>query len=100
VRWDRAAKPGVSNLLEILAALTERAPDDVAAGYDRYGPLKADTAEAIIEFTRPIRQRYAELLGDPGAVTAVLRDGASKASAVAAPTLARANRAIGLLAPG
>jgi len=100
VRWDRQAKPGVSNLLEILGTLTGRAPADVAAGYEQYGPLKADTAEAVIEFTRPIRERHRELSADPGAVATVLRRGAERAGEVAATTLARARAAVGLLPPG
>jgi tryptophanyl-tRNA synthetase len=97
VRWDRAAKPGVSNLLEILGTLTGRPPDEVAAGYDQYGPLKADTAEAIVEMTRPVRERYQELVADPATVAQVFEAGAERADAVASATLDRASAAIGLL---
>jgi tryptophanyl-tRNA synthetase len=97
VRWDRAAKPGVSNLLEILGTLTGRPPDEVATGYDQYGPLKADTAEAIVEMTRPVRERYQELVADPATVAHVFEAGAERAEAVASATLARASAAIGLL---
>ena len=48
VRFDRANKPGVSNLLEILAACTGRTPEKVAEGYSQYGPLKNDAGEAVI----------------------------------------------------
>ena len=58
VRYDPEAKPGVSNLVAILAAATDRDPHEVAAGYTQYGPLKADTAEAVIELLRPLQQRY------------------------------------------
>ena len=47
VRFDVAAKPGVSNLLSILAAATGRTPEEAAVGYEQYGPLKADTAAAV-----------------------------------------------------
>ena len=47
VRFDRAAKPGVSNLLEILAVSTDSTPEAVAAKYTQYGPLKTDTGEAV-----------------------------------------------------
>jgi tryptophanyl-tRNA synthetase len=97
VRYDRAHKPGVSNLLEILAASTGRDPEKVAGDYTRYGDLKADTAAAVLELIGPIRARYEELSADPGAVTEVLRAGAERAEAVAAVTLARAMDAIGLL---
>jgi tryptophanyl-tRNA synthetase len=99
VRYDRASKPGVSNLLELLALSTGREPAAVAAGYTRYGDLKADTAAAVIELVRPIRQRYEELSQDPATVTKVLRHGAERAEAVASVTLRRAMDAIGLLRP-
>ncbi|MFM7535301.1 MAG: tryptophan--tRNA ligase [Acidimicrobiales bacterium] len=99
VRYDPAAKPGVSNLLEILAAVTGRTPQEAAAGYTQYGPLKADTAEAVVEYLRPVQARYAELAADPGEVARLLRIGSGKARAVASATLDRAYRALGLL-PG
>ena len=97
VSFDPEKKPGVSNLLQILGAATGRPPPDVAEGYSQYGALKADAAEAVIELLRPVRERYAELAADPEAVRATLRRGAEKAEEVAAPTLARARSAIGLL---
>jgi tryptophanyl-tRNA synthetase len=97
VAFDPDKKPGVSNLLQILAAATGRSPDDLAAGYTQYGPLKADTAESVIELLRPVRERYAELAADPEAVRATLRRGAEKAETVARATLARARDAVGLL---
>ena len=97
VRLDRAAKPGVSNLLEILAAATGSSAEDVATRYSQYGPLKADTGEAVVELLRPIQARYRELIADRGELAALLRRGAQKAATVAAATLARAHTAIGLL---
>jgi tryptophanyl-tRNA synthetase len=100
VVYDPEKKPGVANLLAILAAATGRRPDDVAQGYSQYGPLKADTAEAVIELVRPVRERYEALAADPEAVRATLTRGAEKAEAVAGVTLARARHAIGLLSRG
>jgi tryptophanyl-tRNA synthetase len=97
VVFDPEKKPGVANLLQILGAATGRSPDDVAEGYSQYGPLKADTAQAVIELLRPVQERYTELASDPEAVRATLRRGAEKAEEVAASTLARARTAIGLL---
>jgi tryptophanyl-tRNA synthetase len=97
VHFDRAKKPGVSNLLEILAAATGSSPEVVAARYSQYGPLKADTGEAVVELLRPVQARYRELIADRGELAALLRRGAEKASTVAAATLARAHAAIGLL---
>ncbi len=99
VRFDRAAKPGISNLLEIHAAATGRAPQDVAADYSQYGALKAATGEAVIELLRPIQARYGELMDDRGELSSLLIKGAQKARIVASATLARAHRHIGLLAP-
>jgi tryptophanyl-tRNA synthetase len=100
VRYDPATKPGVSNLLAILGAATGRDPASLADSYDQYGPLKADTAEAVVELLRPIQTRFAELAADPGGTAAILAKGAEKAQAVAGPTLARAQAALGLLSPG
>ena len=98
VRYDREAKPGVANLLELLAVATGRSPDEVAMGYEQYGPLKADTAAAVVEFLRPMQQRFSEYADDPGHVEDVLAKGAEKAHAVAAGTLARSREAMGFLA--
>jgi tryptophanyl-tRNA synthetase len=97
VTFDPEKKPGVANLLQVLAAATDRRPEDVAGGYSQYGPLKADAAAAVIELLRPLRERYAELAADPEAVRATLERGAAKAQAVAGATLGRARDAIGLL---
>ncbi|HEX3947131.1 MAG TPA: tryptophan--tRNA ligase [Acidimicrobiales bacterium] len=99
VRYDRQAKPGLSNLLELLAATTDRRPEEVAAGYRRYGDLKKDLSEALVELLRPVRERHAVLSADLDAVRQVLAAGAGRAGAVAGPTYARAAGAIGLLAP-
>ena len=99
VRYDPDAKPGVSNLLSILGAATDRDPADVADDYNLYGPLKADTAEAVVEVLSPVQARFAELEADPAETARLLRVGADKARTVAAATLARAKQNIGLLKP-
>ena len=97
VRWDPGEKPGVSNLLEILAALRGGKPAEIAGEYDNYGALKADAAEAVVETLRPLQERYREFAQDPGSVQSILADGASRAGDVAARTFERARSAIGLL---
>ena len=97
VRYDRAAKPGLANLLDLLAGATDRSPQEVAAGYTRYGDLKKDVAEALDELLRPVRQRRAALEADLAYVDAVLAEGADDAHGIAANTYARASDAIGLL---
>jgi tryptophanyl-tRNA synthetase len=97
VRFDRAAKPGISNLLEILAVSTGSTPQDLADKYTQYGPLKTDTGDAVVEMLRPIQTRYTELMTDRGELASLLHKGADKATAVASATLDRAYNAIGFL---
>jgi tryptophanyl-tRNA synthetase len=100
VRYDIANKPGVSNLLSMLSACTGASPDELAEQYTQYGPLKADTAAAVIEMLRPIQERYRDLAADPGTVAKILDQGADKAQAVASMTLERAKRNMGLVLRG
>jgi tryptophanyl-tRNA synthetase len=97
VRYDRETKPGVSNLLDILAAATDSTPQTTAEKYEQYGPLKVDAGEAVVELLRPIQVRYQELLSDRGELASLLHQGATKARAVASATLKRAYDAIGFL---
>jgi tryptophanyl-tRNA synthetase len=96
VRFDPKNKPGVSNLLSILGAATGRRAEDCAADYQQYGPLKNDTADAVVALLEPIQARYAELVADPAGTRDLLRLGADKAHSLAAVTLERAYAAIGL----
>ena len=96
VEFDRERKPGVSNLLEILAAVTNESPASLATTYTQYGKLKQDTGEAVAEMLRPIQSRYHELMADPAELSNLLALGKDRASKVAQATLARAHRAIGL----
>jgi tryptophanyl-tRNA synthetase len=97
VRFDIEAKPGVSNLLGILSAATGEAPDALAGKYEQYGPLKADTAAAVVELLAPVQERYRELVADPAELQRILAAGADKAQAIASVTMARARQAVGLL---
>ncbi len=99
VVYDRAERPGLANLLDVLAACTGGNPESLADVYDSYGSLKKDTAEAVVEVLRPVQARHRELCADPAYVEGVLRDGAEKARALARPTVDTAYRAIGLLPP-
>ncbi|MFI9206506.1 tryptophan--tRNA ligase [Streptomyces sp. NPDC053048] len=99
VTYDREAQPGVTNLLEILAACTGRQPLELAGAYASYGALKRDTADAVVELCRPVRERHAQLCADPSYVDEVLRAGAERARGLARPTVDAAYRAIGLMPP-
>nr|WP_120491079.1 tryptophan--tRNA ligase [Corynebacterium lactis] len=103
IRFDRENKPGVSNLLVIQSALTDKPVDDIVAGYATsgagYGQLKADTAEALEAFTTPLRSRYEELMADRGELERILADGAERAREVASKTLADVYDRVGFLKP-
>ena len=99
VRYDRATKPGIANLLDILSACTGEAPEQLATKYTQYGALKTDTGEAVIATLSPIRDRANDLLGDKGELARLLARGAGRARDVATKTLSRAYDAIGLLRP-
>lgn len=98
VRYDPETKPGVSNLLGILAAATGQTPESAADDYAQYGPLKSDTADAVVELLAPIRERYRELSSDPAEIARLLAVGADKARTVAQATLERARTNAGLIA--
>jgi len=97
VYYDPENKAGVSNLLSILAAVTNGDPETVGEGYERYGDLKVATGEAVVEMVRPIQERYNELAADPAETLRILQAGAAKANTVANATLERARNAMGLL---
>jgi tryptophanyl-tRNA synthetase len=97
VRYDRAAKPGVSNLLDILAAATGGDPAELAGEFTQYGALKTAAGEAVVGVLEPIQARYRDLVADPGELARLLRIGAGKARTVAGATLDRAYSAIGML---
>ncbi|MBN9102279.1 MULTISPECIES: tryptophan--tRNA ligase [unclassified Pseudonocardia] len=99
VAFDPARKPGVSNLLTVLAACTGDEPARLAGRFDRYGELKTAVADAVVATLDPIRERYRELEKDPGYVRTVLRDGARRARERAGARVDAAREAIGLL-PG
>jgi tryptophanyl-tRNA synthetase len=92
------ARPEAKNLVIIYAALADRAPADVLAEFagKGFGQFKPALADLTIGVLGPIRARLEALAGDRAAVTAALESGADRARALATPTLAAAQRAIGL----
>jgi tryptophanyl-tRNA synthetase len=101
VRFDPETKPGVSNLLTIQSAVTGTDIDKLVEGYAGrgYGDLKTETADAVVEFVTPIKNRVDELLADPAELTAVLVKGAERAGDVATKTLQRVYDKVGFLPP-
>ena len=99
IRYDLKEKPGVSNLMSILAATTGQSFESIVDQYDGkgYGGFKAAVAEAVVECLRPVQARYADLRGDEAALAQVLREGAGRASVVADRTLRRVHEALGFI---
>jgi len=97
VVFDRERKPGVANLLEILAAATNTTPQKAAESYTRYGDLKSASAQAVIAMLEPIQTRYKDLLNDKAELMRLIHKGNSRARVVASATLARAQKSIGFL---
>jgi len=91
-------KPGISNLIEILAAVRGTTFAAVEADHadSRYGEFKLAVAEAVVEHLRPVRERYDELRADEPELERVLAAGAEKARAIAGPILAEVRAAMGV----
>ncbi len=97
VIYDPARKPGVSNLMAILAACTGQEPEGLSGQFGRYGDLKNAVADAVVATLAPVRDRYTELSGDPDHIRSVLRAGAARASELGREKVRQAKAAIGLL---
>jgi tryptophanyl-tRNA synthetase len=97
VRYDAAAKPGISNLMDIYAAVTEKRHEDIEREFagQGYGSFKKAVAEAVISVLEPVQQRYEELIGAPE-LDDILTKGAEKAHAEAGKTYEKVIRAMGL----
>jgi tryptophanyl-tRNA synthetase len=94
-------KPGVTNLIDILAALTGDAPDAIESRYDGsgYGAFKQDVGDAVVAVVEPIQERYRELRADPAELQRLLGRGAEKARAASAPTLEAMVERMGFVRP-
>ena len=101
VRYDPAAKPGVSNLMNIYAAVTGKSMEEIEREFDGqgYGKFKPAVGEAVIETLRPIREETERLLGDKAYLESVYRAGAEKAAYVANKTLRKVYKKVGFLQP-
>jgi tryptophanyl-tRNA synthetase len=101
IRFDPEAKPGISNLLTIYSALTDRKVSELEAEYAGrgYGDLKKDLADVVAEFVEPLRERVRTYLDDPAELDAVLARGAARAREVAGATLTDVHAKVGFLPP-
>jgi tryptophanyl-tRNA synthetase len=96
VRGD--GKPGISNMIEILAMARGVSPEDVERSFEglRYGDFKTAVGDEVAAWLAPVRERYGELRADEDALEAVLEAGADKARAIASRTLADVREAMGV----
>jgi tryptophanyl-tRNA synthetase len=101
IRYDPEAKPGISNLLTIYSALTDRKVSELEADYagKGYGDLKKDLAEVVVQFVEPLRERVQTYRDDPAELDRVLARGAARAREIAGATLAVVHERIGFLPP-
>jgi tryptophanyl-tRNA synthetase len=99
IKFDREAKPGVSNLLGIHSAISGRSIESLEEEFagEGYGALKAEVADVVIAAIEPIRERTQELMSDQTELDRLLADGADRANALAEDTLAMVYDAIGFL---
>ena len=99
IRFDREAKPGVSNLLGIHSAISGQSIDALVAHFDGkgYGDLKGEVAEVVLSAVEPIRNRANELLADPAELDRLLAKGAAKANELAEKTLATVYERVGFI---
>ncbi|MFL0410703.1 tryptophan--tRNA ligase [Microbacterium paludicola] len=102
VRYDRAEKPGVSNLLTIYSALTGRPVAEIEDEYAGrgYGDFKKGLRDVVVAEFEPVRARALELLDDPAELDRVLAANADRAAEVADATLATVYERVGLLRRG
>jgi tryptophanyl-tRNA synthetase len=94
-------KPGISNLIEILAVIRGVDQGAIEREFDgqQYGAFKSAVAEAVVDYLRPIRERYDDLRPDEAGLQRTLAEGAAQAQALAAETLADVREAMGVGAP-
>ena len=102
IRFDRDAKPGVSNLLGIHSAISGQSIDSLVAHFDGkgYGDLKGEVAEVVLSAIEPIRDRANSLLADPAELDRLLAKGAAKANEQAEKTLGMVYDRVGFIPAG
>ena len=94
----REDKPGISNLIEIMAVARGVAPEEIEREFDGsgYGDFKTAVADAVVDWLAPVRERYHELRGDEAELERILETGADKARAISSQTLLDVRKAMGV----
>ncbi|VDY37244.1 tryptophanyl-tRNA synthetase [Salmonella enterica subsp. arizonae] len=100
MRYDVKEKAGVSNLLDILSAVTGQSVPELEKQFEgkMYGHLKGEVAEAVSGMLSELQERYHRFRNDEAFLQKVMKDGAEKARARAAETLKAVYEAIGFVA--
>lgn len=101
VRYDWEKKPGVSNLLDLMSAVTDTPVEELVTHFEgkMYGHLKTEVAEAVVSFLKPIQAKYREYREDEAYLRSIFKIGAEKAHAKANETLRKAYSAVGFVLP-
>ena len=101
VRYDWDNKPGVSNLLDLMSAVTDTPVEELVTHFEgkMYGHLKSEVAEAVVSFLKPIQAKYREYREDEAYLRSIFKIGAEKAHAKANETLRKAYSAVGFVLP-
>lgn len=101
IAYDPANQPGVSNLIELLAACTSRTPQQVEKEFagQQYGALKGAVADAVAATLEPLQAEYNRLMNDKAELLSILTKGAENAQAVASVTLRTVKEKIGFVLP-
>lgn len=99
VRYDWENKPGVSNLLDLMSAVTDTPVEELVTHFEgkMYGHLKTEVAEAVVSFLKPIQAKYREYREDEAYLRSIFKIGAEKAHAKANETLRKAYSAVGFV---
>ena len=98
VRFDPEAKPGVSNLMSIMAALTGMTMDEIASEYSGkgYGAFKDAVADSVIACLEPIQHEYDRIIADKAYLQEVMQNGAERASMLAHKTMLKVRKKLGI----
>jgi tryptophanyl-tRNA synthetase len=101
VKHNTAAKPGISNLIELTTVATSETIAEVEARFEGqgYGDFKAAVGDALVELLAPIQARYRELRADEGELQRLLALGADKARTASEPTLKAMYERMGFARP-